>query len=571
MGISVAACGGAGGSSEKTDSSAAKSTAQEAATESAASEEPAFTTPESAIVSTAYGKVQGADYGEYTQWLGVPYAAAPTGELRWAAPQDPEAWTQTLDCTKAGNVAIQAGTDAKTGETVVNGSEDCLNLDIYAKKGAENLPVLVYIHGGNNQTGQSAEIPGQQITVRDDCVYVSLNYRLGVLGFNCLPALQSAEGSTGNYALLDIAKSLDWIKENIAAFGGDPANVTISGFSAGGRDVMAMLASPLFAGKFQKAIAFSGGMTMADPTASAKKIAEAIAPLAVEDGKAKDEAEATAWLQTSGTDVRDYLYSIDADRLAVLMANAGIRMSVFPHLFEDGVVLPQSGFDTTAWNSVPVMMLTGSTEFSFFNNFDPYYSTLKKSEQPAAIQFGFLYGSEMYRIFNTQESARKMEAEGYSSPIYLCQIDYGGQYSQSKIEGFGAFHGIFVPMLSDVNGYTGIYDFQSQKGYQAMGEQYNRYLANFLSTGDPNGEELPDWPAWTSAEPKTQVFDAGKTADSVKISSEDVSTTYDEIMAEMDKDDTLTQEQKAGVISNVMNGRWFSDALDAHYGNKSLW
>ncbi|MEY8354517.1 carboxylesterase family protein [Lachnospiraceae bacterium 54-53] len=142
--------------------------------------------------------------------------------------------------------------------------------------------MLVFIHGGNNQTGNAGEIPGTDLVKKDNCVYVSVDYRLGLLGFNCLPALQKEENSTGNYAMLDIGAALDWVKENIAAFGGDPGNVTISGFSAGGRDVMAMPASPVFKGKFQKAIAFSGGMTTADEGLSAKKIAAAMAPLAVE-------------------------------------------------------------------------------------------------------------------------------------------------------------------------------------------------------------------------------------------------------------------------------------------------
>ena len=125
----------------------------------------------------------------------------------------------------------------------VTGTEDCLNLDIYSTKNAEKLPVLVFLHGGNNQTGNTKEIIGSDMVVKNDMVFVSVNYRLGLLGFNCLPALQTEAGSTGNYALLDIAKSLDWVKDNIAEFGGDPENITISGFSAGGRDVMAMLLS----------------------------------------------------------------------------------------------------------------------------------------------------------------------------------------------------------------------------------------------------------------------------------------------------------------------------------------
>ena len=125
-------------------------------------------------------------------------------------------------------------------------------------------------------------------------------YRLGLLGFNALSALQNGPDATGNYALLDAAKALDWVRENIAAFGGDSRNVTAMGFSAGGRDVLAMLASPYFAGRFHKAVSLSGGLTMAGPAASARQTARAFAPLAVEDGLFTDAGAAADWLLSGG-------------------------------------------------------------------------------------------------------------------------------------------------------------------------------------------------------------------------------------------------------------------------------
>ena len=328
---------------------------------------------ESLVKNTQFGAVEGTSKDNCNVWYSIPYAAAPTGNLRWEEPQDPSAWTDVLDCTSLGNKAIQAGTDYATGETVVSGSEDCLNLDVYAPNNAKDLPVLVYIHGGNNQTGSSSEIEGSQIVVDENCIYVSLNYRLGILGFNALPAFQTEADSTGNYAMLDIAKALDWVRANIEQFGGDPNNITVSGFSAGGRDVMAMLISPVFEGKFDKAVVYSGGMTVADEDASADRIAEAVAPLVVEDGLAANEELAKTWLLSSDPAVVTYMKSVDADRLCQLMSNAGIRMSVFPHLYTDDVVIPSEGFDTTEYNSVPILMLTGETEFSLFSAFDGYF------------------------------------------------------------------------------------------------------------------------------------------------------------------------------------------------------
>lgn len=527
---------------------------------------------DSTLRTTQYGPVQGADNGTDLVWYHVPYAAAPVEELRWTAPIDPEPWNDPLDCTQPGTKAIQAGTDRSTMQTTVSGSEDCLYLDIYSTEQAENLPVLVFIHGGNNQTGSSTEIQGHQIVTNNDCVYVSLDYRLGLLGFNCLPALQTDEDSTGNYTLLDIAKALDWVKDNIAAFGGDPENITVSGFSAGGRDVMAMLISPIFKDKFDKAVVYSGGMTVIDEETSASQIAWAVAPLAVEAGKAADEQAAHDWLLTPGEDVKEFLYSLKAEDLALLMGNASIRMSGFPHLYTDGVVLPKEGFETTAYNSVPVLMLTGASEFSLFCNFDGYYSSpaitaLDEEVQNQAKLFANQYGSDMYRIFNAQCSAETMYPN-YNNNIYLCQIEYGSDNSKTPLPGLGSFHGIFVPMLTDIHGYGDFGDFTAA-GYKAMAKQFNQYLNNFLATGDPNGSGLTPWATWTPEAPLSMVMDADDSQATAEMA--DVTTTYDEILARMDADDTLPQEVKANVISNVMNGRWFSAALDAHYQNPTLW
>ena len=558
--LSLAACGGS------TQQAAAPGDAGESAEAEVEAAETVEPETDALTRQTQYGPVQGTTENGAQIWYAIPYGAAPVGELRWTPPQDPETWTDTLDCTSPGEMAYQMASGAASG------TEDCLNLDVYAPEGAENLPVLVFLHGGNNQTGNTKELIGSELVVNDECVFVTLNYRLGIFGFNCLPALQTEEGATGNYAMLDVAKALDWVKENIAAFGGNPDNITISGFSAGGRDVMAMLVSPLFAGKFEQAIAFSGGMTIADVSESVSAIAAAVAPLAVEDGKADDEAAAKAWLMTDGEDVKEWLYGVSSERLCALMGNAGIRMSVFPHLYNDGVVFPVEGFETDTWNSVPVIMLTGSTEFSFFDYGDAFWdseaaSALDEADLQAAKDFANTYGSDMYRIFNAQCSAEAMY-DNYTSDIYLCQVDYGGADSAYTIDPYGAFHGIFVPMLSSVNNYSALYDF-SEPEYQNMAAAFNAHLKSFLATGDPNGEGLAEWSAWTPENPVSMVLDAADGAGSGEC--RDVSTTYADIMSRMDADESVSEEGKNLAIANVMNGRWFSAALDERYGNPSLW
>ncbi len=529
----------------------------------------------SPVRSTAYGDVMGTVQNGVDVYYGVPYGADPVGELRWSAPTAPAAWTETLDCTEKAPIAMQMATvyTAEGSTTALAGTTDCLNLDIFTPENAENLPVMVYIHGGNNQTGGSYEEikDGTYLAATDECVLVSLNYRTGLLGFNALPALQTEEGSTGNYALLDIAFALEWVRDNVSSFGGDPNNVTVSGFSAGGRNVMAMLVSPIFEGLFQRAVVFSGGMTICDEEQGALKDAEIIAPLAVEDGKAETEEEAAEWLMGTGSDVKDYLYSLSAERLTQLMTNAGIRMAKFPHLFGDDVVLPSGGFENADYvNDVPVIMLTGTSEFSLFAS-DSYYSTLEGEELQAAAQaFAVKYGSDFYRTFNTQLSAETMAESGYTSNMYLVQFEYGGADSATTI-GMGSFHGIFVPAISPTHGYTFFHDF-SGAGYTSLAADFNTYLKNFLYTGDPNSSS-PDvvWDNWTSESKQTLCLDADEETGTSTAVLKNVFKTNDEIIAEIEADTAVPDEVKSVIISTIMNGRWFSDDLDAHFNTPSLW
>ena len=534
------------------------------------------------LQNTKYGKVQGyqENEGKTLIWKGVPYAKSPVGELRWKSPVDPEVWENTLDATKDGKMGIQLANGK------IAGSEDCLNLDIYRPNTNQtNLPVLLFIHGGNNQTGTSTEISAKKLAVNTNCIVVSINYRLGALGFNSLPALKTGNKleDSGNYTLLDISKSLDWIKDNIKSFGGNSENITASGFSAGGRDVMAMLISPIFKDKFQKAISFSGGMTTADPEESTKVIAKAIAPLVVEDKVKATEEEAYTWLQTDSKDVRDYLYSLSADRLAKLMGNAGIRMSVFPHLYTDGIVLPKEGFETNKYNEVPLIMLTGSNEFSLFGRYDKKFAAIDDNtliinkELNNELRFALKYGSKLYELFNAEESAEKM-IHKYDAPIYTCDFEWGSNkevVGEKMSELAGAYHGVFLPFLTDeVTGFGAMYkDSFNNPGTKDLGEKFTNYISNFLWGGNPNGQDLVqcEWKPWTSADKgETQLkFNADKNKASITMSEDRIK--YEDILKEMEADTTVSKEVKDKLIKEVLNGRWFSKEFDEYFKNPSLW
>ena len=532
------------------------------------------------LVQTQYGMVKGQfdKINNVIVWTGIPYAKSPAGQLRWKKPVDPEPWEGVLDATQASKVAFQIK------ENKVIGSDDSLNLNIYRPNNkSNNLPVLVYIHGGNNQNGKAEEMTGNTMVNDIDGIFVSINYRLGPLGFNPLPALQTGDKleDSGNYALLDIAKSLDWIKDNITNFGGDANNITVSGFSAGGRDVMAMLISPIFKDKFQKAISFSGGMTIADKQDSVKVFAKAIAPLVVEDKIKPTQEEAYNWLLTNHSDVRNYLYSLSSQRLVSLMGNAGIRMSVFPHLYNDGYVIPKDGFNTHEYNSVPLIMLTGTGEFSLFAQTSPYFSDAFNNGLPTGKklkEFNFTnkYGGRLYDLFNVADSAQKM-APFYKAKIYGVEIEFGQDTNSvgSQMALFGAFHGVFLPLLdANSQNYDGfIGNAYKTQGAKQLSMTFKKYLNNFIHSGDPNGTNLVYWNNWTADHSKANNAYLYMNADKVKAIAYmgGKKFTYSDVLNEMDVDQSINQETKNIIISEVLNGRWFSAELDQRYKNKSLW
>lgn len=532
-------------------------------------------------VKTQQGVVAGAydDKHQVVQWLGVPYAQQPTGADRWREAQQAKKHKGILDCTKAAPVNIQYN-----GKKVL-GQEGMLTLDIVRPDTQEkNLPVLVYIHGGNNQASNSHLMDGNKLAQEGNMVYVSVQYRLGLLGFNNLPAL--ADGNkkekSGNFGFLDQAAALNWVRENIKEFGGDAKNITVSGFSAGGRDVMAMLISPVFKNKFDKAISFSGGLTVADADKSKKTIAQKLAPMVVEDGKQNNLINAENWLLSdNGKDkkaVRQYLQAMPAERLAPVMAGAVIRMSAFPHLYGDGEVLPVESFATKHYYSVPLLMLASADEFSSFAARDPFFKdrlNLINNDYKTTSEFKFAnkYGSALYGFFNGQQSAEVLYPH-YKADMYVCSFAFahtadvvGKEYMVRN----GALHGIFQPFLTDQGyGYTKNTDAFEQAGSKELSKAFIASIAAFVRTGNPNTPALgTTWQAWNPTYRPELVWDANR--QHARISSINSRVSYAGILAEMANDKSINEQSKNYIIHNVLNGRWFSDELDAQYGNPSLW
>ena len=231
-------------------------------------------------VTTSYGRLQGELENGIHSFKGIPFAKPPVGDLRWRAPQPPEPWAGTRNATKFGSSAIQSTIPGTVGELIgiATGetSEDCLYLNVWtAGCDSQKRPVLVWIHGGGNTIGSGSQprVNGTSLASTGDVVVVTLNYRLGALGFLHAPEI----GASGNEALLDQVAGLRWVKAEIDAFGGDSDNVTVFGQSAGGFDIAQLMAMPTAKGSFDKAVPMSGSLTNQLSTEIAQRNAQTIA------------------------------------------------------------------------------------------------------------------------------------------------------------------------------------------------------------------------------------------------------------------------------------------------------
>lgn len=309
------------------------------------------------IAATQQGKVLGqlARDGS-TTFQSIPYARPPVGQLRWRDPELPPPWSGLRDGTKPAPACMQ-GDWKWNAEAAKNASEDCLYLNIATPSWppTQKLPVIFWIHGGANYNG-SGRLRDQTLT-RHGVVLVSINYRLGVFGFLAHPDLthESQHASSGNYAILDQIAALDWVRQNIAAFGGDASNITIAGQSAGAIDVGALALSPLGRGLFEKAIDESGGPIMPQPILATLSQAEAVG---------KDFATSV------GADIAQ-LRSMSAQQIlaATIRFTApdaeGVPTRPSPSLSQDGWTLPEQPAALVQEGKVTVPLLIGSNVQEF--------------------------------------------------------------------------------------------------------------------------------------------------------------------------------------------------------------
>jgi para-nitrobenzyl esterase len=511
------------------------------------------------IVQTQYGAVEGFEAESNTWvWKAIPFAKPPVGELRWKAPQDPEPWEGVRAETEFCEQCTQP--DPISREIV--GGEDCLYLNVWRPQTEETgLPVYVWIHGGGNSIGYAGDEMywGANLASKSNMVYVSMNYRLGPLGWFTHPALSTGdkEDDSGNYGTLDIIQALEWVQSNIEAFGGDPNNVIIAGESAGGINVCSLLLSPLAKGLFHKAISESGAAIAMPVEVGEESANDVLLKLLVNDGTAADEAEAATHLASmSDAEIAAYLRSKSYSELHACYETAGLGFALlsFPFLFTDGTVIVADGADAfetgTYPNKVPVILGTNKDETKLFLYFNPAFP----DKDGELYQTVARYTSDLWKVAGADGLARKMSSHPDQPDVYVYQFLWGSVRDTGESvlpdpfgSHLGAFHGLDVSFF--LGNEFGIEDQlelagikikteQNRPGRLALQDAIMSYVAQFVWTGEPGtgtpGSNLPRWTPWSNneGESKCILLDAGYDAIDIKMSTAEL--TEAGIRAEID-------------------------------------
>jgi para-nitrobenzyl esterase len=462
----------------------------------------------SAPVKVNGGLVQGIVDNGLSIFKGIPFAAPPTGELRWKAPQPPASWEGVKTTTQFAPAPFQGG-NPPSGK-----SEDCLYLNIWspAKTPQDNLPVLVWIYGGGFSFGSTSEpvYTGENLA-KKGVILVSIAYRVGQLGFLAHPEL-SAENPhhvSGNYGLLDMVAGLQWIQKNIKAFGGNPGKVTIFGESAGGIAVSMLCTSPLAKGLFHGAISQSGGSFGPSRNTTYPGENLKLLPFAEQQG--------LEYMQKAGATTLADLRKIPADKLPMGFGMPG----AWPII--DGYVIPDDQhilYQKGQYNHTPVLIGYNSDEGASFSP--------PKTPQDYITGVNKRYGKfadELIKAYpvgesNVPKTARdlardaafgwhtwswaRLQAQTSKAKVYYYYFDQHPDFpADSPRYGYGSPHGQDVGF---VFGHINPSSPDKTATDAAISETIMTYWTNFAKYGDPNGKGVPAWETFTNAKPRVMYF-----------------------------------------------------------------
>ncbi|HVF89421.1 MAG TPA: carboxylesterase/lipase family protein [Blastocatellia bacterium] len=473
------------------------------------------------IVKTDAGSISGAELGEdrgVRVYKGIPFAAPPVGNLRWKPPQPVKAWTGVRECTAFGAACPQIDLlERLYGQKLGPTSEDCLYLNVWtpSKKSSDRLPVMVWIHGGSYTmgSGATAAYDGEALA-RQGVIVVTINYRLGPFGFFAHPELskESSHGSSGNYGLLDQIASLQWVRRNIASFGGDPSRVTVFGESAGAGSICYLMSSPLAKGLFHRAIAQSGSAFGQNRhlretwygLEPMEKVGERVAAQLGCD-KEKDvlsalRAKSSDELLKGSNLASSFFFSDGGNRFAPIV---------------DGWVIPDDPgaiFLAGKQNSVPLISGTNADEGTIFM-LSLQFKEVKEYDDIVRRLYGE-YADDVLALYPVKSPSEikgmlnrivtdsafvngariSVRAMSRANPnTYLYHFTHVVQVA--RFAGLGAFHASEIPFVFKTlnTARTQVTDVD-----RALADKMSAYWVRFAATGDPGGEGPAAWPRYTT-------------------------------------------------------------------------
>jgi para-nitrobenzyl esterase len=460
-----------------------------------------------APVRTESGPVSGVVADGVVAYKGIPYAAPPVGDLRWRAPQPAPKWTAVRAADAYGHDCMQLPFPSDAAPLGTPPDEDCLFVNVWApeKPASPKLPVMVWIHGGGfvNGGASPAVYDGRHFAKRG-VVFVSLNHRLGRFGFFAHPALsaENPKGPLGNYGYLDQIAALQWVQRNVAAFGGDPDNVTVFGESAGGGSVHTLMVSPLAKGLFHKAIVESGGGRAGGVmTPRSLKEAEAVGvAFAKAAGVAGEDAAALAALRK--------LPASDLVRGLNLMT-MGQQRDTYAGPMIDGQVVaeePETAFRAGRQARVPYMVGANNREFGFMPlppqavegmlarfgaDRDAVVAAYDPEKTGNLGEIGVGLASDGGMVEPARLLARLASAAGQTT--YAYRFSYVASSIRANMK--GALHATEIPFVFET--VRAKYGDATTAEDEALAAAANAYWVAFAKTGDPNGDGRPKWPAYS--------------------------------------------------------------------------